>query len=76
MSCVFKDNNKIYKYNNNNSLIPPIMYLNRFSAYTGNEKANLFNDYFKSVYTNSPYKLPTFDGHPNSSFIPWSYLHI
>ena len=56
------NNSKIYKYIRSvskSSSIPSTMYSNSTSANTELEKANIFNDYFYSVFTQAPSDFST-----------------
>ena len=53
---------RIYKYIStlsSNHQLPSIMYLDDTQAYTSYDRAQLFNQYFHSVFTHSSYKLPS-----------------
>ena len=54
--------NKIYKYIStlkSNEQIPSCMYLNNTTVTTDKDKAKLLNHYFFSIFTHSPYQLPS-----------------
>jgi len=63
-------NSKIYKYirslSKSNS-IPPMMRLNCIFANTDSDKANIFNDYFYSVFTQA---LPDYSPPSNTTTVP------
>ena len=55
-----KESSKIYNYIKSLSrhdTLPPTMYLNSTPALSDSEKASLFNHYFHSVFTSSPFVL-------------------
>ena len=56
------NSSRIYKYIStlsSNRQLPSIMYLDNTQAYTSSDRAQLFNQYFHSVFTHSSYKLPS-----------------
>ena len=56
-----KESSKIYNYIKSLSrhdTLPPTMYLNSTPALSDREKVSLFNHYFHSVFTSSPFVLP------------------
>ena len=57
------NSSRIYKYIStlsSNRQLPSIMYLDDTQAYTSFDQAQLFNQYFHSVFTHSSYKLPLY----------------
>ena len=62
-----KESSKIYNYIKSLSrydTLPPTMYLNSTPALSNSEKASLFNHYFHSVFTSSPFVLPPLSSLP------------
>ena len=62
-----KESSKIYNYIKSLSrhdTLPPTMYLNSTPALSDSEKASLFNHYFHSVFTSSPFVLPPLSSLP------------
>ena len=58
---------KIYKHMNSlrsSNSLPPSMHLDYSSAKTDCDKAFLFNEYFHSIFTRSPFTLPAMDELP------------
>ena len=56
-----KNSSDIYKYISsisNSQQVPTTIYFNDLSASGDLERAELFNKYFHSVYTSSPFTLP------------------
>ena len=66
------ESSKIYNYIKSLSrhdTLPPTMYLNSTPALSDSEKVSLFNHYFHSVFTSSPFVIPpmSFLPTPNST---------
>ena len=55
----FTDIQRYFKSGTKSSSVPAEIFLNHRSATTDVAKANLFNDYFQSVFTQMPYRVKT-----------------
>jgi len=71
MLCQFTS--KIFHYLRsitNTNHIPMEMQLNKTCVYSHHDKANLFNEYFKSIFTTESFILPDLDTIP----CPFNYI--